>query len=127
MLKPIALILACQLAGEAVAHGFGMPVPGPVIGLLLLFALLLATGSAGGGVLDAGPDGALGGVADKILGMLGLLFVPAGVGLVDHLGLLSGNAMAFAAILVVSVVVTLLVTVVTFVGVHRLTKGRGDA
>lgn len=127
MLKPIALILLCQLAGEAVAHGFGMPVPGPVIGLLLLFTLLLATGSTGGGVLDASPDGALGGVADRILGMLGLLFVPAGVGLVDHLGLLSGNAMGFAAVLVVSVVVTLLVTVVTFVGVHRLTKGRGDA
>ncbi|QOG06483.1 CidA/LrgA family protein [Aureimonas sp. OT7] len=127
MLKPIALILLCQLAGEAVAHGFGMPVPGPVIGLLLLFALLLATGSTGGGVLDAGSDGGLGGVADRILGMLGLLFVPAGVGLVDHLGLLSGNAMGFAAVLVVSVVVTLVVTVVTFVGVHRLTKGRGDA
>ena len=64
MLKPIALILLCQLAGEAVAHGFGMPVPGPVIGLLLLFALLLATGSTGGGVLDASPDGALGGGDD---------------------------------------------------------------
>lgn len=127
MLKPIALILACQLAGEAMAHGFGMPVPGPVIGLLLLFGLLLATGSTDGGVLDARPDGTLGGLADKILGMLGLLFVPAGVGLVDHLGLLSGNALGFAAVLVVSVVVTLLVTVVTFVWVHRLTKGRGDA
>ncbi len=126
MLKPIALILACQLAGEAVARGFALPVPGPVIGLLVLFALLLAAGRRGGAVLDARPDGALGGVADKLLGMLGLLFVPAGVGLVDHLGLLSGNAAAFAAILIVSVIVTLLVTVVTFLWVHRLVKGGGD-
>lgn len=127
MLKPIALILVCQLAGEAVARGFGLPVPGPVIGLIVLFVLLLAAGQRGGALLDSGPNGALGGVADKILGMLGLLFVPAGVGLVDHLGLLSGHAAAFAAILVVSVVVTLLVTVVTFLWVHRLVKGSDDA
>lgn len=40
------LILLCfQLAGEALARWLGLPVPGPVIGLLLLFAALVLRGS----------------------------------------------------------------------------------
>jgi len=42
MLAAITLLLVFQLAGEVLAHALGLPVPGPVIGLALLFATLAA-------------------------------------------------------------------------------------
>ena len=36
MLASLSLILLCQLIGEAVVRGLGQPLPGPVLGLLLL-------------------------------------------------------------------------------------------
>jgi putative effector of murein hydrolase LrgA (UPF0299 family) len=41
MLEAIYLIFLCQLAGEAAARIPGLPVPGPVIGMVLLFIGLL--------------------------------------------------------------------------------------
>jgi hypothetical protein len=42
MIASLGLILLCQLAGEVFVRGFGLPMPGPVVGLLLLLLLLLA-------------------------------------------------------------------------------------
>ena len=41
MLLAITTLLLCQLAGEVLARALGLPVPGPVIGLAMLFALML--------------------------------------------------------------------------------------
>jgi holin-like protein len=41
MIASLSLILLCQLAGEALVRGIGLPMPGPVIGLMLLLLLLL--------------------------------------------------------------------------------------
>ena len=65
-------------------------------------------------------------VSDGLLGGLALLFVPAGVGVVQYLGLLRQQALALGAALVVSTVLTLLVTVLVFVGVNRLMVGGGE-
>jgi holin-like protein len=78
----LAALLLCQLAGEALARAFALPVPGPVIGMALLFAALLAR-------RRPDPPEAVGHVADGLLAHLGLLFVPAGVGVVLHLPLLA--------------------------------------
>ena len=45
MLNALTLILACQLAGELVTACAGLPVPGPVIGMVLLFIILMVRGS----------------------------------------------------------------------------------
>ena len=42
MIASFSLILLCQLAGEAFVRGLGLPMPGPVIGLMILLVLLLA-------------------------------------------------------------------------------------
>ena len=42
MIASLSLILLCQLAGEIIVRPIGVPVPGPVIGLMLLLLLLLA-------------------------------------------------------------------------------------
>ena len=78
----IAALLLCQLAGEVAARALGLPVPGPVVGMVLLFAALLLRGRR-----EAPGD--LSRTADGLLGSLGLLFVPAGVGVVLHLPLLA--------------------------------------
>ena len=57
--------------------------------------------------------------------MLGILFVPAGVGVIQNLGLLREYGAALAAALVVSTFLTLTVTVWVFVGVSRLMERKG--
>jgi putative effector of murein hydrolase LrgA (UPF0299 family) len=49
MLEALTLILVCQLIGEACVLFAGLPVPGPVLGMLLLLAWLFVP--AGVGVL----------------------------------------------------------------------------
>jgi putative effector of murein hydrolase LrgA (UPF0299 family) len=55
-----------------------------------------------------------------LLAHLSLLFVPAGVGVVQRLDLIAEHGVAVAAILALSVIVTLLVTVATFLLASRL-------
>lgn len=114
MIAGLSLILLCQLAGEALARLAGLPVPGPVIGLVLLVLLLLARDRLT--LLARGPL-KVGGVetsAKGLLAHLSLLFVPAGVGVVQQLDLIEAHGIAIVLILAGSVVITMLVTVGTF-------------
>jgi holin-like protein len=114
MIASLSLILLCQLAGEVFVRGLGLPMPGPVVGLLLLLLLLLARDRFV--MLARGPLQADGveSASRGLLAHLSLLFVPAGVGVVQKLDLLAEHGIAILAILAVSVVITLLVTVATF-------------
>jgi putative effector of murein hydrolase LrgA (UPF0299 family) len=125
MIASLSLILLCQLAGEVIVRGLGLPMPGPVLGLLLLLLLLLARDRFK--VLARGPlqqDG-VEGASRGLLANLSLLFVPAGVGVMQKLDLVAAHGIAVAVVLVISVVVTLLVTVATFLAASRLmARGR---
>lgn len=126
MIASLSLILLCQLAGEVVARGLGLPMPGPVLGLLLLLLLLLARDRLG--MLARGPlqgDG-VESASRGLLAHLSLLFVPAGVGVMQNLDLLAAHGIAIAAILALSVVLTLLATVSTFLAVSRLMARAGN-
>ena len=120
MLRPLVLLIAFQFAGEAVARLGGLPVPGPVLGLALLAlsALLVPALYA-----EVEPT------ADLVLRHLSLLFVPAGVGMVQHLGLLRRELWPILGVLLLSTAVTLAVTALTFQILARqpLARGRGDA
>ncbi|MCG6860768.1 MAG: CidA/LrgA family protein [Chromatiaceae bacterium] len=100
-LKFIALLLLCQLAGEVCVLWSGLPVPGPVVGMALLFAGLAWRGDI---------PGDLGRVVDGLLAHLSLLFVPAGVGVMLHIAMLRKEWLAISLALVVSTVLTILVT-----------------
>ena len=126
MIASLSLILLCQLAGEVAVRGLGLPLPGPVVGLALLLLLLLARDRFA--VLAEGPlqgDG-VESASRGLLANLSLLFVPAGVGVVQKLDLIAEHGLAIAAVLAISVIVTLLVTVATFLIVSRLI-GRRNA
>ena len=127
MIRGFFILLAFQLVGEVAARGLALPAPGPVIGLALLVVAL--------GLyqrwrpLDektlAASD--LGKAASGLLAALPLLFVPAGVGVVQYMGLLREQGLALAVALVVSTVATLLATVGVFLLVKRLTGARDEA
>ena len=120
MIRGFALLLLCQLVGEAVARGLSIPVPGPVLGLVLLVAgLEWAKRSARQAAADVER------VSDGLLSVLALLFVPAGVGVVQHLELITRHGFGLVLALVGSTALTLLVTVLIFVAVARLT-GAGE-
>lgn len=127
MIRGLAVLLVCQLLGEAAVRAAGLPLPGPVLGLVLLlavFAVVRARAAAGGPAAATLDDTEATG--DRILSVLGLLFVPAGVGVVTELDLFGRHGVALAAVLAVSVVATLLVTVLTFLAVKRLLPAAAD-
>jgi putative effector of murein hydrolase LrgA (UPF0299 family) len=127
MIASLSLILLCQLAGEVIVRGLALPMPGPVLGLLFLLLLLLARDRLQ--ILARGPLQADGveKASRGLLANLSLLFVPAGVGVVQKLDLIAEHGIAIAAVLAISVVVTLLVTVATFLLANRLLARRGSA
>jgi holin-like protein len=110
MIPALALLFLCQLAGEVVVRAAGLAFPGPVLGMGLMFAALVARGRSAP-ALDT--------TADAILRNLSLLFVPAAVGVMQQAGLIAANWLAISAAVVASTVLTLIVTVLTFRAVAR--------
>ena len=125
MIASLSLILLCQLIGEVFVRGLGLPMPGPVVGLLLLLLLLLARDRFG--LLAFGPlqGGGVENASRALLANLSLLFIPAGVGVVQKLDLLAEHGIAIMVVLAISVVVTLLATVATFLLASRLMRRGG--
>lgn len=124
MIAALTILLGCQLAGEILARGLALPVPGPVIGLAFLAAGLWWNAHRTGASPDAVERTQLGRLALALIANLGLLFVPAGVGVVEQLPVLGDNAGAIVIALVLSTALTLVVTVAVFVLAKRLTTGR---
>ncbi|MFV0359440.1 CidA/LrgA family protein [Tropicimonas sp.] len=101
MLGYLTLIFVCQLAGEVIAGILKLPVPGPVIGMVLLFVYLSLRGAV--------PED-LGQTAGALLRYMSLLFVPAGTGVILHFRLLGAAIVPLSAALVLSTVLTIAVT-----------------
>lgn len=119
MLRGLAILLLFQLVGESLVFLLGVSIPGPVVGLVLLFAALP--------VLDrlwtrkaANIDDA----AETLLSNLGLFFVPAGVSVVALASILSAQIWALGAVLILSAIITLMLTVWAFILVRKLISVR---
>ena len=111
VLQVLALLLTCQLIGEVAARGANLPVPGPVLGMLLLLLGLLAMRRV---------PAALERTARGLLDNLSLLFVPAGVGVIAHLDILRVQWLPIAAAIVGSTVLAMLVTALSMLAVEAL-------
>lgn len=103
MLRALALLVVCQFAGEVAARAARLPIPGPVLGLLLLLAVFAFSG---------GPNEAMRSTSSGLLRHLSLLFVPAGVGVITQLDATSRDWLAIGVAVVVSTVLGLGVTAV---------------
>lgn len=111
MLKACAILLVFQLIGEILSLALALPVPGPVIGMALLFLALCLRG---------GPSSQLRGTTGTLLQHLSLLFVPAGTGVMLHVQRLADEWPAIVAALLLSTVLALIVTAAAL----RLLAGR---
>lgn len=127
MIEAFALLLLCQLAGEILSRGFGLPMPGPVVGLLLLFAGLLIARKFTSLSATSINDTELGRTTGGLLQHLSVLFVPAGVGVIDHLGLLNSYGPILFLALLVSTALSLAVTALVFTWVKRWQSARGGS
>ena len=103
MLEQIARVLCWLCVGEIAARSGLLPLPAPVTGLILLYAELTVRGKL--------PDD-LAVLADRLLQFLGMLFVPAGVGVLAHLNVLKTEALPILAAIIGGTAVTLFVTMV---------------
>ena len=101
-LRGLALLLVLQAAGDGLAHALRLPIPGPVLGMLLLIGALHFE------PLRAGVQA----IATLLLAHLSLLFVPVGVGVITHLDLLSRNGGPLLAAIVASTWAGMAVTAV---------------
>lgn len=101
MLETFAILLLCQGIGELLTHSLGLPVPGPVLGMVLLFCLLRARPA----LLTRMES-----VANALLQHLSVLFVPAGAGIIVSFGMLRDHWLGVLIALLCSTVFTLLVT-----------------
>lgn len=102
-------LLTVQLAGEWLSRWVGLPLPGPVLGMLLMLPLLR---------LDwvAEP---VRHCADFVLSHLSLLFIPVGVGIVVHLDWVYAYGLPVIVIVVVSTCIALAVSALSFLLLSR--------
>ena len=108
-LRGFAWLLVLQSAGELLAHALHLPFPGPVVGLVLLLGALRFE-------LVRTPVAAC---ADFLLAHLSLLFVPVGVGVMTHLGLIAEHGVRMLAVIALSTWVGLAVTALTLRALMR--------
>lgn len=107
------ILLICQLIGEVITRLFQWSVPGPVLGMVILFCALLVRGNV--------PE-EMNIVTGGLLQNLSLLFVPAGVGVMLHAQLLARNWAALSLALVLSAAITIAVTGLVMHWAARLTE-----
>lgn len=93
MLQTFAILLVFQSIGEVFSYALRLPVPGPVIGMILLFGWL---------VIDDRLLPIIQGTTSELLKHLSLLFVPAGVGIMVHASRIGNEWMPIAIALVIS-------------------------
>jgi putative effector of murein hydrolase LrgA (UPF0299 family) len=119
----LATLVGLQLLGEVLRVTLHLPMPGALIGMFLLAVVLVWRGSAGEAGETAVPAGLLT-AARVLIANMGLLFVPAGVGVMAEMGLLRQAWLPIVAGLVVSTVLGLGVTGLVMHHVSRAAAGR---
>ncbi len=111
-LRGMAWLLVFQSVGELFSRGLSLPLPGPVVGLVLMLV----------GLRFAVVREPVGECAGFLLAHLSLLFIPVGVGVMTHLALLSQYGGRMLLVVVLSTWIGLGVTVLTL---HLCNRRKG--
>jgi len=98
MIAALTLLLVFQLIGEIMIRSLDLPIPGPVVGMGLLFATLFAA---------KGPSAELRNTSNGLLQHLSLLFVPAGTGVMLHFQRLADEWIPLMAAVIVSTLLSI--------------------
>lgn len=111
MLNAITLILLFQVIGEIISRLTGLPVPGPVIGMVLMLMTFFVKDNLIGIIRPTG---------GVLLTNLSLLFVPAGVGIMRQGERFMTEGVQIISIIIISTIISMLVTAYTIKLSQRL-------
>lgn len=111
------LLLVFQCAGEVASRLLGLPIPGPVLGMIGLLVVLRMRGPVPAPVAAA---------AEALARHLSLLFVPAGVGVMLYLGQLRGESIAVTMALLFSTIAAIAAAAVTFASLADRADRNGE-
>jgi holin-like protein len=111
MVLDLAVLLMFQFAGELIRAVSGLPVPGPVIGMVLLLIAL---------VMKLPLPESIHATSRKLLAYLGLLFVPAGAGIMTRLPLIGAHWLPIVIAVVGSTIITMVITALVMRGLEGL-------
>jgi holin-like protein len=109
MLIALLILIGCQLVGELLRAALALPIPGPVIGMFML-AAGLALRSRSVKAAEGALDQSLERTSETLIAYMGLLFVPAGVGIISEAGLLRQEWLPIVVSLFGSTILGLIVT-----------------
>ncbi|MCU7837349.1 MAG: CidA/LrgA family protein [gamma proteobacterium symbiont of Taylorina sp.] len=102
------VLLVYQLLGEVGVLLCKIPIPGPVLGMILLFLTLLLKDKI---IFSTKKSfSSLENAATTLLSHLALLFIPAGVGMMVHFDLIVREWLPILIVLLFSTIMTLLVS-----------------
>jgi holin-like protein len=110
LLRQLGIILSIALLGEFISKTTNLPIPGNVLGMIILLILLC---------LKIVKIEMIDEMSTFLLGYLGFFFIPAGVGLIASLDLLKGKWIAILAICLISTFTAIVVTGLTIQFVKR--------
>jgi len=114
-----AALAACQIAGSLMSHSLHLPIPGTVIGILILLAALTLLRRVPGALRD---------VAEYMLKHLNLFYIPAAIGIMAHVALVRQDLIPILAALFGSTFLSLIVGVLVFQWVQGKTiSDEGEA
>ena len=100
-LKQLMIILVAYFLGTIIQLFLNLPIPGTVLGLILLF-LALSFGIVKTEMIED--------ICEVLISHMSFLFIPAGVGLMTSFDMLKGKVMAFSIIIIISTFVVWIVT-----------------
>ncbi|HEX3983611.1 MAG TPA: CidA/LrgA family protein [Acidisoma sp.] len=105
MIGAVALLFVCELAGDFVRRLLGLPLPGSVLGMVILLSWIAAVPR---------PRPILEAVTAWLTAHLSIMFVPAAVGIIQQGPVLSRYGLGLGIATAVSTLLTLVVTVIVF-------------
>ncbi|SHH80208.1 CidA/LrgA family protein [Ferrimonas marina] len=118
LLLGFAGLIGLWLLGEGLSELLSLPIPGSVIGMLLLFIGLVIRGREPQAITQA---------SDGLLRYLGLLFVPAGVGLMVYIELIKEAWLPATVAILLATLITLLSSAGAMTLAKRWGKDNHDA
>ena len=113
-LKQLLIILSISFAGEILSHYIPLGIPASIYGMVILFTLL-CTGAL---KLESVRE-----VGKFLVGIMGIMFVPATVGIIDCWNVFSRNLWLYLIVIMVTTIIVMSVSAHVTQSLGKLKKG----
>lgn len=115
LIRALSIIFGCLFAGEALEKYAHIPLPGSILGLIML-TILLQTHVVKAAWIEE--------VSRTLIQYMGFFFIPPGVGLISYLALIRAEWCPILVSVVISTLLVLISTAVTYKYFNRRKERR---